>query len=391
MMRRSIATIIRSAVVFATLTAALATAPAAFASSSTPVTNEISYWLGHITESWHQSYNGYLEYGTDFGMAVDTPIYAVESGPVLGAGYYGGGGVISIEAATTISEYYQHLDCVYVSKGQSVTAGQLIGTSGGNTYGSSQCGHLASSNFSGGPHLEWGINAPYGGMWAPLGANQNPVPYLQNLLARSSSSAYETAFQANTSDLWTVGSDSHGAWNLGLMKGTSPSIVNLAGGGYEVAFQANTSSLWTVGRAGNRDWGLGMMAGTSPSITALAGGGYEVAFQANTSDLWTVGNAGNRDWGLGMMAGTSPSIAGVGGSFEVAFQANTSSLWTVGEDNHRAWNLGMRSGTSPSIAAAGGSYEVAFQANTSSLWTVGEDNHGAWNLGTMSGTSPSIS
>src|SRR5579862_7979948 len=73
------------------------------------VKNEISYWLSHVTERWGESHNGFEEVGTDFGMPVDTPIYAVESGPVLGVGYYGGGGVVSVKAAATISEYYQHL------------------------------------------------------------------------------------------------------------------------------------------------------------------------------------------------------------------------------------------------------------------------------------------
>ena len=42
---------------------------------------------------------------------------------------------------------------------------------------------------------------------------------------------------------------------LGMMAGTSPAITALSGGGYEVAFQANTGELWTVGSAGStRTW-----------------------------------------------------------------------------------------------------------------------------------------
>jgi hypothetical protein len=51
-----------------------------------------------------------------------------------------------------------------------------------------------------------------------------------------------------------------------MMAGTSPAITSL-GGGYEVAFQANTGSLWTVGTDSHGAWNLGMMAGTSPAIT----------------------------------------------------------------------------------------------------------------------------
>ena len=205
------------------------------------------------------------------------------------------------------------------------------------------------------------------------------------------SSVLETAFQANTGSLWTVGSAGNRDWALGMRGGTSPSITSLSGGGFQVAFQANTGSLWTVGTAGMRDWGLGLMNGTNPSITALANGGFEVAFQANTSSLWTVGSAGNRDWSLGMMPGTSPSIAGMGNGFEVAFQANTSDLWTVGSAGDRDWSLGMAGGTSPSIVAlASGGFEVAFQANTTSLWTVGTAGNRDWGLGMMPGSSPSI-
>jgi hypothetical protein len=206
-----------------------------------------------------------------------------------------------------------------------------------------------------------------------------------------SGGGFEVAFQANTGDLWTVGDAGNTDWKLGMMKGTSPSITALPGGGFEVAFQANTTSLWTVGNAGNKDWKLGMMPGTSPSIAALASGGFEVAFQANTTDLWTVGDAGNKDWQLGMMKGTSPSLTALPGSgFEVAFQANTTSLWTVGDAGNKDWQLGMMPGTSPSITALAGGFEVAFQANTTNLWTVGSAGNKDWGLGMMTGTSPAI-
>ena len=217
----------------------------------------------------------------------------------------------------------------------------------------------------------------------------------------STSDGFEAAFEANTTSLWTVGGNgdsTQGAWNLGMMAGTSPAIAAV-GNGFEVAFQANTGSLWTVGGNGDSTqgaWNLGMMKGTSPAIAALPGGGFEVAFQANTGDLWTVGTDGATDWKLGMMAGTNPAIAAVGNGFEVAFQANTGSLWTIGgngDSTEGAWKLGMLAGTSPAIAAVGNGFEVAFQANTGSLWTIGgngDSTQGAWNLGMMAGTSPAI-
>ena len=180
--------------------------------------------------------------------------------------------------------------------------------------------------------------------------------------AAASSSGYEVAFQANSGNLWTVGSAGNAAWPLGMMANTASSIASLAGGGQEAAFQANTGNLWTVGSAGNAAWPLGMMPGTSPSITALPGGGYEVAFQANSGNLWTVGSAGNAAWPLGMMRGTSPSIAGTAGGYEVAFEANSGNLWTVGSAGNTAWPLGLSSGSGPTITGAGttGSSQVAY-------------------------------
>ena len=89
-----------------------------------------------------------------------------------------------------------------------------------------------------------------------------------------STNTREVAFQANSGQLWTVGSDNHGSWGLGMKVGTSPSIAALPGGGYEVAFQANSGQLWTVGSDNHGSWGLGMKVGTSPEHRrALPGGG----------------------------------------------------------------------------------------------------------------------
>ncbi len=202
------------------------------------------------------------------------------------------------------------------------------------------------------------------------------------------------AFEANTGELWTGATTSIGPAHLGMMHGTSPSIVALSGGGYEVAFQANTGELWTTGTAGTTNWHLGMQSGTNPSITALPNNGYEVAFQANTSSLWTAGTAGTHNWGLGMDAASSPSITALSsGGYEIAFQANTHNLWTASSSNFAGndASLGMMHGTSPSITALpDNGYEVAFQANTSSLWTTGTAGSHNWNLGMDALSSPSI-
>ena len=152
-------------------------------SNPSPVKTEVDYWLAHITQYW-QGYPG--EEGTDFSMPEDTPIYAVQGGTVLGVGYYGGGGVVSIKAGNQLAEYYQHLDCINVSVGQAVSAGQKIGTSGGSLTSQPYhpaCGHYSTSTYSTGPHLEFGINATYGGMWNPghYTPNTSPLPLLDTL------------------------------------------------------------------------------------------------------------------------------------------------------------------------------------------------------------------
>jgi hypothetical protein len=213
-------------------------------------------------------------------------------------------------------------------------------------------------------------------------------------LALGSGAATEIAFQANTTSLWTVGTDNHGAWNLGMMAGTSPSVSDLTTGGYEVAFQANTGDLWTVGANTHGSWGLGMMAGTSPSIAGLSTGGYEVAFQANTGSLYAVGAHNAGSLGLGMMKGTSPAVAAQpGGGYVIAFQANTGDLYVDSSaSGAKNLELGMMAGTSPAIAELpGGGFVIAFQANTGDLWVYSSVTGAqAYGLGMMAGTSPSI-
>jgi hypothetical protein len=93
-----------------------------------------------------------------------------------------------------------------------------------------------------------------------------------------------------------------------MYAGTSPSITALASGGFQVAFQANTTDLWTVGDAGDQDWKLGMMPGTNPAIAA-SGSSFEVRFQANTGSLWRAGAGGSGAMNLGMLGATSPSAS----------------------------------------------------------------------------------
>ena len=162
------------------------------------VAQELSGWLGNITQSF--GHNG--ETGIDIGLPYHTPVYAVTPGTVLGVNpQYGGGGVASIDSVINgsgingpASVYYQHLSDIIVQPGQSIQAGQLIGYSGGQLgYGQNP----SSSKFSSGPHIEVGLNAPYGGAWHPLGPNVNPLGFLQGL-ANGTGGAAPTGATAGT-------------------------------------------------------------------------------------------------------------------------------------------------------------------------------------------------
>lgn len=143
---------------------------------------------GHITQFFKGGFNGSGENGIDLGMPMGTPVTSLTAGQVLTSGYYGGGGVVTVESTLPLgigvaSVYYQHLDLnnPALTPGKQVKVGDVIGWSGGQLQG----GHHPSSRaFSSGPHIEIGINAPFGknGLWHPLGPCINPLPWLQYLV-----------------------------------------------------------------------------------------------------------------------------------------------------------------------------------------------------------------
>jgi murein DD-endopeptidase MepM/ murein hydrolase activator NlpD len=97
--------------------------------------------------------------GMDFGMPVGTPIMAVRGGIVSGAGNtdlakgcYSYGRWVLIKHDNGLSTLYGHLSASLVQTGQSVSAGQVIGYSGGMPGGD-------GSGYSTGPHLHLGLYA----------------------------------------------------------------------------------------------------------------------------------------------------------------------------------------------------------------------------------------
>jgi hypothetical protein len=131
----------------------------------------------------------------------------------------------------------------------------------------------------------------------------------------------------------------------GVMKGTSPSVAALAGGGYVVAFNANGVVYTYSSTSGTVDTYDGVMKGTSPSVAALAGGGYVVAFNANGVVYTYSSTSGTVDTYDGVTEGTSPSAGG----HVVAFNAN-GVVYTYSSTSGTVDTYdGVMKGTSPSV------------------------------------------
>ena len=96
--------------------------------------------------------------GIDLSAPEGTPIYASRTGVVTAAtfgksaGYY-----VSINHGDGFSSIYMHMTRYVVSKGQAVSAGQVIG-------------YVGSTGVSTGPHLHFGIS--YNGTYV------NPANYI---------------------------------------------------------------------------------------------------------------------------------------------------------------------------------------------------------------------
>lgn len=134
--------------------------PAMFGSVGVPLSGGAhAPTKGQITSGFGPRW-GTFHNGTDFGAPTGTPMYAAKSGKVVAAGPASGYGLwIRIQTDDGELLEYGHNDQNYVSVGQRVNAGQVIGTVGNRGY-------------STGPHLHFGVrNAA--GQWI------DPVPWLR--------------------------------------------------------------------------------------------------------------------------------------------------------------------------------------------------------------------
>jgi septal ring factor EnvC (AmiA/AmiB activator) len=143
---------------------------AASAASAAPVATQAAgggVWPAPASHRITSSYGGrsypmggYYDFhlGTDIGAGYGTPVVAYQSGTVLIAGYHWSyGNYVVIDHGNGLSTLYAHQSALFVSPGQTVSAGQHIGNVG--STGSSTGAHL---------HFEVRIN----------GSTTDPAPYL---------------------------------------------------------------------------------------------------------------------------------------------------------------------------------------------------------------------
>ena len=93
--------------------------------------------------------NDYYHRGVDYAAALGTPVVAPAAGTVAlvgreAEGFVVHGNTVGLDHGQGVTSIFLHLNQISVSEGQTVTAGQQIGT-------------IGTSGASTGPHLHWGL------------------------------------------------------------------------------------------------------------------------------------------------------------------------------------------------------------------------------------------
>ena len=110
-----------------------------------------NWWQDVVT----QAFNPPVEPGQDIGTPFGTPVTALPAGTVKSISSGGFGERIDLNTGPSTVTYYQHLDQIApgLAAGSQITAGQLLGDSGGQLYGGMSPNSPANST---GPHIEVG-------------------------------------------------------------------------------------------------------------------------------------------------------------------------------------------------------------------------------------------
>jgi len=149
---------------------------------------------GRMTQEFGRRNSGYAaghHTGMDYGVSMNTPVYAAAGGKVVSVTRGGAYGLrIEIEHGGKLWTLYAHLNSASVRVGQTVTPGMLIGKSG-------------NSGNSEGPHLHFevrrGANA-YGNTVDPmqyLNGSTTPAAYVEGPMNQS----FESTVPMSTTDL----------------------------------------------------------------------------------------------------------------------------------------------------------------------------------------------
>jgi murein DD-endopeptidase MepM/ murein hydrolase activator NlpD len=206
-----------------------------------------SFLGGSVSQAWYDyspihdfgqtfSWATYPVQGEDIPMPQDTPVTALFPGRVTSEYYDAGGGQVIIQANDPSQlkgipyYYFVHLDnfAPGLQVGSPVSAGQLVGYSGGQNVGGS---HPAAPNYSSGPHLELGLSPgnyiPY--KQSQITSNLNPdwlLSYAQGANLNLSTTTPKCQCPAG-----------YHAKNIGLLGGSAQWICEKDGGNfYQGAF-----------------------------------------------------------------------------------------------------------------------------------------------------------